>query len=145
MTKKDYAISCFNKGFNCSQAVLSMFSEELGLSSEIALKISCGFGGGMRQGETCGAVTGALMVIGLKYGPKNSEDKLAKEKTYTLIEEFLNKFRLRNGSVICKELLECDISTEEGRRIAEEKELFVTQCPKFVVDAIEIIEEICNL
>ncbi|KPU27707.1 C_GCAxxG_C_C family protein [Caloranaerobacter sp. TR13] len=145
MNKKDYAISCFNKGFNCSQAVLSMFSKELGLSSEIALKISCGFGGGMKQGETCGAVTGALMVIGLKYGPKDPEDKLAKEKTYTLIEEFLKKFRLRNGSVICKELLECDISTEEGMRIAEEKELFVTQCPKFVVDAIEIIEEICNL
>lgn len=142
MNKEDYAVSCFKKGFNCSQAVFSVYSEELGLDPKIALKIACGFGGGMRQAETCGAVTGALMAIGLKYGQNEEGQEYAKENTYELVKEFINRFKSRNGSIICKELLEIDISTDEGRNIAREKELFTTICPKFIKDALEIVEEV---
>jgi C_GCAxxG_C_C family probable redox protein len=143
MKKSKHAVSCFKKGFSCSQAVLSTYSEQFGLDHELALKVSGAFGGGMgRMGETCGAVTGAFMIIGLKYGKTRAEDEQTKEKAYTLVQEFVKKFKARNGSILCRELLGCDISTPEGKKLMEEKQLTTTLCPKYVEDAAEIIEEI---
>ena len=142
MNKSDEALLIFNQGFNCSQAVVSVFCEELGLDQEIALKISCGFGGGMCHGEICGAVTGAVMVLGLKYGQSKAEDKESKEKTYEIIKEFSNKFKDINGSIICKELLDLDLSKENARKVAKEKGLFTTICPKLIRDAVSILEDI---
>lgn len=137
------AVSCFKEGFSCSQAVLSAFAQQFGLDRETALKVAGAFGGGMgRMGETCGAVTGAFMVIGLKYGKTRAEDEQTKEKAYSLVKEFVEKFKSRNGSIVCRELLGCDLSTPEGARIAKEKNLTATVCPKFVQDAAEIIEQI---
>jgi C_GCAxxG_C_C family probable redox protein len=82
------------------------------------------------------------MVIGLKYGRTRVDDDEAKIKTYKLVKEFTEKFRARNGSIICRELLGCDIGTTDGQRIAKNKELFSTVCPGFVQDAVEILEEI---
>lgn len=143
MNRVERAVSCFKEGFSCSQAMLSTYGPQLGLNHELALKVSGAFGGGMaRMGETCGAVTGAFMVIGLKHGKTKFEDKQAKEKTYSLVREFVDRFKSRNGSIVCRELLGCDISTPEGRDLAKEKNLFTTLCPKFVQDAAEIIEQI---
>jgi C_GCAxxG_C_C family probable redox protein len=143
-TKVEQAVSLFKQGYNCSQAILAAYAEHPDLSRKTALKLACGFGGGMQMAETCGAVTGAFMVIGLKYGPADAEDKNAKEKTYELVREFVEKFNSRNGSVICKELLGCDISTREGAKIAKENNLFSSLCPKMIRDAAEIIEEITD-
>jgi C_GCAxxG_C_C family probable redox protein len=142
MDNAERAVSCFKQGYNCSQAVVSVYGEQFGLSRETALKVSAGFGGGMRMAETCGAVTGAFMVIGLKHGATEAEDKIAKENTYKLVREFADKFKSRNGSVMCKELLGCDISTPEGAKTAQEKDLFATLCTKLVRDAAEILEEL---
>lgn len=142
MSKAEKAVLMFNKGFNCSQTVMSAFCEELGLGRELALKVSCGFGGGMRQGEVCGAVTGALMVLGLKYGQSTLEDKDSKERTYMIVKEFSNRFRNINNSIICKELLGCDLSFEEARKYASENGLFDKVCPKLIKDAIVILEDI---
>jgi C_GCAxxG_C_C family probable redox protein len=143
VSKVDLAVSYFEDGFSCSQAVLSTYGVQLGLDRETALKIASPFGGGMgRMGEICGAVTGAFMVIGLKYGAADVEDKEKKEKTYSLVNEFIHQFKSRNGSILCRELLECDISTPEGRETAKEKDLFNVVCPKFVREAAEIIEQI---
>jgi len=143
MNRVERAVSCFKEGFSCSQAMLSTYGPQLGLNHELALKVSGAFGGGMaRMGETCGAVTGAFMVIGLKYGKTKVEDEQTKEKTYSLVREFVDRFKFRNGSIVCRELLGCDISTPEGRDLAKEKNLFTTLCPKFVQDAAEIIEQI---
>lgn len=143
MSKVNEAVSCFTEGFLCSQAIFSTYAPEIGLDRETALKISCSFGSGMaRMGETCGAVTGALMVIGLKSGNTNVEDKQAKERTYGEVMDFVNRFIQRNGSIRCKDLLSCDISTAEGVKIANEKQLFTTLCPKFVEEAALIIEQI---
>jgi C_GCAxxG_C_C family probable redox protein len=144
MSIADTATACFDEGFNCSQAVFSAFAPQLGLDRVAALKVAGPFGGGMgRMGETCGAVTGALMVIGLKYGQTTSEDKAAKEKSYELVREFVKRFRLRNqGCIACRELLGADISTPEGMQKIREKQAFTTMCPKFVRDAAEIVEEL---
>jgi C_GCAxxG_C_C family probable redox protein len=146
MSKTDCAVTCFNSGFNCSQAVLSTYCEQLGLDKETALKISCPFGAGMgRMAETCGAVTGAFMLIGLKHGKYLSDDAFSKEKTYHLVQEFTDKFKAIYGSIKCKDLLGCDMSTPEGAKYAKENGLWDTLCPKFVYDASKLTEELLEL
>jgi C_GCAxxG_C_C family probable redox protein len=139
----DLASTCFKEGFSCSQAVLFACSGRFGLDRETALRVSGAFGGGMaRTGNTCGAVTGAFMVIGLRHGMTKAEDNKAKEKTYELAREFTVRFTSRNKSIVCRELLGHDLSTHEGREAVKEKKLATTLCPKFVQDAVEIVEEI---
>lgn len=143
MNKVDKALSLFNQGFSCSQAVLSVYSQQFGIDKETALRVSGAFGGGMaRMGETCGVVTGALMVIGLKYGKTRNDDKEAKEKTYAVSKEFIDRFKSQNGSIICKDLLGYDVSTPEGLKMVNEKDLHNKLCTKFIKDAIQIIEGI---
>ena len=142
MSKKvKKAVEKFEKGFNCSQAVLSSYSEQYGLDCERAYKVATGFGGGMRMGDICGAVTGAFMVLGLKYGNTTAEDRQDKAKTYEKVEEFTKRFKARNGSVMCSKLLDCDVSSPEGRKQAQEKGLYSSICPKMIQDAAEILEE----
>ena len=127
MSHVERAVRRFAEGFNCSQAIISAYAEPLGLEEEIALKIAAGFGGGMgRLGRTCGAVTGAFMVLGLRYG-RNSPDQAAKERIYARIQEFADRFNARNASLTCKGLLGVDISTPEGHELAQ-KNSFSPRC-----------------
>ncbi len=143
MSKREKAAACFKKGFSCSQAVLSAYSRDFGLSRKTALKISQAFGGGMaRRGETCGAVTGAFLVIGLKHGRTKAEDVAARDKTYALAREFIRRFTSRHGSIQCKTLLGCDISSEEGMKLAHDQGLTDSLCPNFIRTAAEILDEI---
>ena len=143
MDRSTKATDTFDKGFNCSQSVLTAFSGELGLGEQEALRIACGFGGGMgRTAKTCGAVSGAFMVIGLKYGQTRGDDKASKEKTYALIKQFSDLFAKAYGSVECRELLPHDISTPEGLQSAQEQGLFKTLCPKYVAGAVKILDGI---
>jgi len=80
--------------------------------------------------------------IGLKYGKTVVEEEARREKSHSLVKEFAREFKSRNGSITCRELLGCDISTPEGMKLAEETKLFTTRCPKFVRDSAEIIEQI---
>ena len=125
----------FEDGYVCSQAVFGVFCEEFGLSKNDAFKIAACFGSGMRQAEVCGACTGALMAIGLKYG----EDKKNCDRLST---RFFEEFRKENGSFICRDLLECDISTPEGVKYALDNNLFKEFCPKMVASAVKITEKI---
>lgn len=143
MSNVDLALSCFKEGYVCSQALFATFGEQSGLDREIALRVADAFGAGMGgMAETCGAVTGAIMVIGLKYGRVKADDDRAKEKTRGLIKKFVQEFKARNHSIICKELLDYDISTAEGMDLADEKGLFETRCPNFIRDAVEIVERL---
>ncbi len=122
--------------------MLSAYGTRFGLDRETALKVSGAFGGGMgRMGGTCGAVTGAFMVIGLKHGKARDDDDEAREKTYALVQEFTERFRMRNRSIVCRELLGHDLSTSEGRQAVAEKNLFLTFCPGLVQSASDILEE----
>lgn len=144
-TKPEQAVNMFQEGSNCSQAVISVYAEESGLSRNIALKIAQGFGGGLgRMSQTCGAVTGAFMVLGLKYGNDDIHDKEAKERVYRLVREFSRRFESRNNSIICRELLGCDISNPEGIIAAKKNGLLTSVCPKMVKEAVEILDEMVN-
>jgi len=143
MSKVDLAVSCFQSGFNCSQAIISTYCEEHGLDKKNALKLACGFGAGMgRLGKTCGAVTGAYLVIGLIFGNHLKDDADAKEKTYALVQAFDNAFIERNQSTDCYKLLGFDLLTSTE---SKEKEYVKIFCPQMVKDAAEILESILNL
>lgn len=143
MNKPEIAAECFNNGFNCSQAVFSAYTEEFGIEKEQALKIACAFGGGMaRMGDTCGVVTGAMMAIGLKYGKSKAEDDAARDKTYSTVKDFVNEFKMRNSSIVCRELLGFDLNNSEEMAAFKEKNPGVNPCPKFVKDAVEILDKI---
>jgi len=143
MSKVEQAVECFHEGFSCSQAIASIYGLEYGMDRETLLKISSGFGAGMaRLAESCGACTGAFMVLGLKYGRTRAEDNAAKEKTYALVQEFVKRFKSRRGSLLCRELLGADMSTAQGLKTALEKNLPHTVCPKLIRDAAEILEEL---
>ena len=143
MTNVEDAESLFKKGFRCSQAILSTYGIQFGLDQELALKLASPFGAGMGSlGNTCGAVTGAFMVLGLKYGNSKVGEMKKKEKAYEITKEFVERFKSRNGTIMCKDLLNCDISTFEGRNKAIEEKLFIEICPKFVRDSAEILEEL---
>ena len=114
---KDYAKTAeelFKNGCNCSQAVLLAFSDVTGLDEETSLKLASSFGGGMgRMREVCGAVSGALMVLGIKNGYSDLSDADAKKEHYELVREFARRFKEENGSIICRELLE-GVKVKEG-------------------------------
>lgn len=143
MSRADTAAQNIASGkMNCAQSVLTAFCEEFGLNSKQAIKIAMGFGGGMgRTGRTCGAVTGAYMVIGMTAGLGSEKPQESKENVYRLVREFDRKFCEKNGSTLCIDLLGCDLSTPEGLAAAREKGLFTTLCPKFVKDAVEILDQ----
>lgn len=138
----DAALARFREGYNCSQATFSAFVEALGLPLEVALRLAAPFGGGIgRQGEVCGAASGALMALGLRYGSA-LPDKAAKERTYALAAEFLHRFEAANGAVRCRDLIGVDTSTPEGQAAARERHVFTAICPHVVASAIEIAGEI---
>lgn len=143
MSQVETAVACFKGGFSCSQAVFSTYAKELGLDEKTALQISGAFGGGMGHiGEACGAVTGAFMAIGLKYGKFKADDDAAKVKTYELVGEFARRFKVKHGSISCKGLLKYDISIPEELKKAQEEGIIRSLCPGFVRTAAEILEEI---
>ncbi|MGD0337250.1 MAG: C-GCAxxG-C-C family protein [Bacteroidota bacterium] len=143
MKNPENAVELFSKGFNCAQAVFSTFSPSLGLNEQQALKIACPFGAGMgRMQGTCGAVVGAFLVLGLKYGRYTPEDEEAKEHTYKLVNTFTNKFLALHKTINCRELLGADMNTEEGQRVIKEQDLFRTRCLQYVKDAAAIVEEL---
>jgi C_GCAxxG_C_C family probable redox protein len=136
------AVSDFEAGFSCSQSIVAAFGPELGLERTLALRVGAAMGGGLaRSGETCGAVSGALMVIGLKYGRTEADDEEGKERAYRIGEEFLEKFRARAGSPVCRELLGYDVSDPEQRQLGKEKGISTSVCPRLVQDAAKILEE----
>lgn len=130
----------FAQGYDCSQVVFAHFAEKLGLDKDTANKVSADFGGGMMCGETCGAVTGAHMVIGLKYGHYKPNDAEQKQLVVAKGAEFRSKLYEKYNSGICKELLGIDISQPGELQKAAESGKFTNFCPKLVKDVIDIVE-----
>jgi C_GCAxxG_C_C family probable redox protein len=146
LNRAETAKKQFEKGFHCAPAVLSTYSEQFGLEKALALKIAGGFGAGIgRTGRTCGAVTGALMVIGLKHGQVNLGDEEASQRTYTLAKEFIDRFTTLHGSTECKELIGYDLSDSRELSSARDSGVFQNKCPGFVYDAACILEDVLHL
>jgi len=120
MAKVEEAVAQFRRGFTCAQAVLSVFAPDFGLDRDVARRISQGFSAGIaRTDDICGALSGAIMVIGLRYGGARADDIAAKEKTYAVVSEFLREFKTRHGSVACTGLLGYNLS--DPQQVAEAK------------------------
>jgi C_GCAxxG_C_C family probable redox protein len=129
----------FSQKFNCAQSVFATFAPQLGLEEQRALKMASPFGGGVaRRGQVCGAVSGALMALGLGLG---TDTPAGKEDAYRMGGEFLERFEARHGSILCRDLLNIDISTPEGHQKASENGLFTSLCPLYVGNAVEIVQE----
>lgn len=130
----------FAAGRNCAQAVLSAFAAQGGIAEETALRMVAPFGGGIaRRGETCGAVSGALMAIGLLRG---GADAASKDEAYRLAREFLRAFEEQHGSLLCRDLIGYDLSTPEGMQAARDANTSTRVCPAFVTSAAEIVSAI---
>ncbi len=141
MNHVEKAVKYFNSNFNCSQGVFTSFATEMGMDEKLALKLATNFGGGERKGVLCGAVAGALMVLGLRGGHYDSVAVEDKAKAYAVSTEFMNRFIEKNGSVVCRELLGYDLTKAEDKAIIDEQNLFRTVCPKMVESAAEILDE----
>lgn len=143
MSLSDEAAGYFAGSFNCSQSVFTVFAKENGLTEEQSLSISSAFGGGMgRQQLTCGAVTGALMAIGLFYGRGANDPLTQKEVAYRKALEFIEEFKTRHGTTNCRELLKgLNMNDPDDHRKITEQNLFHTDCPRFVRDAVTIVEK----
>ncbi len=140
MKKSQIAIENF-KTLNCAQSVLLSFAQDLNLDEMTALKISSGFGSGMAMAETCGAVTGAYMVLGMKAQTEQSTILEIKAETKVAVRKFNELFVAKHGSLKCKKLLGVDISIAEGAAEANEKNLFDTECSRLVASSAEILEQ----
>lgn len=128
MTKKEYAVMLHDRGCNCAQSVACSFANECGISEEILMKTAEGFGlgGGGMQGM-CGALSGALMIAGLKYADGNIEAPRSKKHTYAIAKQICADFKSRCGSLICAELkgaesgkplIPCPVCIEIGVQLA---------------------------
>lgn len=145
MDRIQKAAQLFNSNFNCSQAVLAAFAESRQIDEATALKIASGFGGGIGcTGGTCGALTGAVMVIGLHCGTADAADKTTKLEVYRKVRLLTEEYKLRAGSTICRDLIGFDLSTAEGQQAAKAPRAF-DRCDDFVRIAAEILEEMLTV
>jgi C_GCAxxG_C_C family probable redox protein len=134
------AVDLFNEGYSCSQAIVAAFADNFNLDRNTALKIASGLGGGVgRTGDMCGAVTGAVLVLGLQFGTTDPKDKTAKFETYKKVQLFIEEFKQQAGSLICRELLGFDFNTPEGIIRSKQPGAF-EHCPEFVQIAAQILE-----
>ena len=145
MSKVETVIQSFNNGNNCSQAILSAYCESLGLDLLTAQGLACPFGSCMaRTVKTCGAVTGALMLIGLKYGKSLPEDKGSKEQCYQMAQEFIARFTEIHSSVYCCDLIN-DFPVPEGQQSVKDHNLLDRLCPIFLRDACQLLEVLLEI
>lgn len=142
MDRVTKAVQYFENGYMCSQAVFAAFAEQFGITEKQALQIGACFGGGMNKGEVCGACTGALMVLGLRYGQFDLSDVASRTQGSVMAVQFLDEFEKSKGSYTCRDILGCDLRTEEGRNYARSNGLFGTLCPEMVRKAAEIVAEL---
>jgi len=136
----------FLSGYNCAQAVLWSFCDQFNLQPDTALKIACGLGAGMaRRQEVCGALTGGILVLGLKYGRGEDQDRTATEETYGKTQDLVRRFEAKHGTCHCRQLLDgCDISTEEGRKAFVDHDLLNRTCKRCVQTVVTILDEMTS-
>lgn len=134
MTKKELAISLHDQKYNCAQSVACAFAEELGMNPELLFKICEGFGFGMGcAAGTCGAISGAVALIGLKNSDGNLTSPTTKASTYQLSKELIQKFEVKNGATLCKDLKGLSTGT------------VLRSCQGCIEDAVELVQEILNI
>ena len=134
----------FLSGYNCAQAILYAFGPKCGMDQDIALKLATGLGAGMaRNGEVCGAVSGGILALGLRFGRGAQQDRSATERTYEKTRELMSRFEKRHGSCLCRVLLEgCDLRTAEGQARFKDKDMLHRTCLPCVRTVAEELDEL---
>lgn len=142
MNRVEKAVELFLSGFACSQAVLAAYADLFGMDENTALKVSGGFGAGIGgTADICGAVSGAVMVLGLKNSSIDPDDKEQKAYNYSVVNEYILRFKEQTGVIKCRELLNHDIRNPVEKEKAKELNLFKTICPECVRLSALILEE----
>ncbi len=143
MNRSQHAGELFLSGYNCAQSVLLSFADDLKFSKELAQKLAAGFGGGMgKQQETCGAVTGAIMVLGLLRGEEVNNNEELKAAAYGSVKELSRDFISAYKTTQCRELIGCDLNTPEGSEKFKEEKIMENVCAGCVRKAVEIVEDL---
>lgn len=141
LTKENIADS-FMKGVDCSQIIMGEWADGLGLSKEDALKVSSAFGGGLGVGESCGAIIGAMLVLGMKYGNSAANQQLQKDVLNAKRAEFLDKFKKAHTHFACRDLIGYDFSKPEDVPKILDSGILFEACPCFIRTACDILREI---
>ena len=138
------AVELFKSGYNCSQSVFAAYADLFGIDSETALKVSAGLGGGCgRQRELCGAVSGAAMIIGLKFGSVDGNDREGKKLCYEKVREFTAEFKKTNPSIVCRELLGIGTTPESAQPDERNQQYYQKRpCAQIVSDSARALEKI---
>ncbi len=137
------AEALFDDGYLCSQAVLMAFAGRFGLAEPDAARLAAPFGAGIgRLGRTCGAVSGALMALGLACGHERPQDDDAKERVLELARTMVRRFESLHGTVECRSLLGLDVSDPAQLERARDEAVFDRVCPAFVRDAATLAAEL---
>lgn len=143
MNRSQHAGELFLSGYNCAQSVLLTFADDLKFSKELAQKLAAGFGGGMgKQQETCGAVTGAIMVLGLLKGEDVNNNEELKNAAYGSVKELSRRFTAAFKTTQCRELIGCDLNTPEGSAKFKDEKIMETICADCVRKAVLIVESL---
>lgn len=142
MSKREESEQLFRSGYNCAQAVIGVFCEELGLDFDTAMKLSEGFGGGMsRLRLTCGAVSGMTMAVGMLLSRGAGEGN-TRAVVYAKVQELAERFREKNGSVICADLLGLDRKKQEPVPEKRTEQYYKKRpCIGCIGDCVELIEQ----
>lgn len=138
------AVELFKNGYNCSQSVVAAFADLYGFTDEQALRMSASFGGGIgRMRETCGAACGLFILAGLETGAIDGKDKETKAQNYMVVQQLASIFKERNGSLICRELLEFQKNIPESSIPEERTDQYyeIRPCLKIVEEAAKIWSE----
>ena len=140
MNRYEQAAAYHHKGFNCCQSVLAAYADLTGLSEQASFDLGGGFGAGAQTGELCGAITGAILTLGM-LTPVDAEDPVgSKRRTGKLAKEFQKRFQKKFGDLRCHPLLKREIQATEETPAAQELDL-TNRCDILIVSAVEIIEE----
>jgi len=145
MDKSERAAGYMKIGYNCSQAVVKTYAADVGQNEKELVKMASVLGGGIgRTGHVCGAVSGAALIIGAKFGSTDNTKLESKDKAYQKGRELLERFTAENKSILCSEILGYDINSKEGLMQARQSGVFIQKCPGFVASAARILEAIIS-
>lgn len=139
--KTSEAVQLFRNGFNCAQAVASVFALDFNMEEDSMRRLACGFGGGIGgMQNVCGAASGAFMVLGLEFGYSKESEKSKKQQMYDIIKDFSEEFSQRNGYLNCCDLLGCDLNSQDGKDYFKSNNLRENVCVKCVRNSVELLE-----
>lgn len=144
--KRETATALFREGYNCAQSVFAAYAEDYGFTREQALRLSASFGAGIgRMRETCGAFSGAAMVLGLETGTVIGSDAAGKQRNYDAVQQLAARFREKHGTLSCRELLELSpMASVSDTRPADRTAAYYKSrpCPALVGSVCDLLDDL---